>query len=554
MGLEGSDSVKARNRRRISRRDFLAGSGGAVAGSCLASVSLADRQSAAKSRPNIIFFHTDSWDGRAMGFLGHPALKSATPNCDRLAARGTAFRNTYCSHPICCPSRANMWTGKYTHRIESWNNHKGLNPGAETLFDKLRQAGYTLASGQGGYGKHDYLSGGHSQLARVTAWTGPADIQLPVFRVEAPRALETYEKRVHRGDWEQIDKAKAFLGEHAGDDSPFFLYVGTEMPHPPFTTSRHYMEMIPGDAVTVPPADKQDHPVMKYQRINKNWRHGFDNDTVIKTRAIYYAMCAETDAMLGELLDETDRLGLAENTVFIFSSDHGENNLEHRQWYKMNMYESSVRVPLIVAGPGVRRGKIVDNVVSLIDLYPTLADIAGLAKDGDLDGESLIPLLAGRAAAGRGHALAMFTGCSSNTSMFMLRKGQWKYVAYPGYGPQLFNLVDDPDEIDNLAGTKPDVVRQLDEELRRAVDYEDVHRRLLAYDKASFRRWRERVKADPIHLREYGADIKNASYEQIMANCYIGWTDEHAAKLEKWLEKGTEEISDFRFPISDFRV
>ncbi len=100
--------------------------------------------------------------------------------------------------------------------------------------------------------------------------------------------------------------------------------------------------------------------IMRYQRLTKYWEHGFNTESVLHTRSIFYAMCAEVDAMVGALLDELDLLGLADNTYFVFSSDHGENNMEHRQWYKMNFYESSARVPLVVAGPGVGRGKILD--------------------------------------------------------------------------------------------------------------------------------------------------------------------------------------------------
>ncbi len=488
-------------------------------------------------RPNIIFVHTDSWDGRVLGCIGHPAVQKATPNIDRLAGRGTVFRNAYCSHPICCPSRANMWSGTYTHHCESWNNYKGLAGNAETVMTHLRKAGYRFACDQGGYGKHDYTSGGHSQLARVTAWTAPADIQLPVYRMAAPRIVKEDVKRLQPQDWDDVDKAKRFLASHATDQQPFFLYLGIRAPHPPFTTSQKWLGMVDRNAVTMPPEDTEVHPVMKYQRITKNWMHGFSKEAVLKTRAIYYAMCAETDAMVGEVLDEMDRLGLAENTYFIFSSDHGENNMEHRQFYKMNMYESSVRVPLVIAGPGVRRAVILDNIVSLIDIYPTLMDMANLECPPGRDGQSLMPLLLGKTGNSRNWALATFTGTASNTTMFMLRKGPWKYIAYPGYEPQLFNLANDPDEIHNLALLRPDTAKELDAELRRIVDYPQVHKRCMAYNRKSFLQWRKKVKAHPIALKEYGADKQKATYDEIMANCYMGWTPEHEAKLERWLKR-----------------
>ena len=490
-------------------------------------------------RPNIIFLHTDSWDGRALGCMDHAAMKRATPNIDRLAARGTLFRNTYCSHPICCPSRANMWSGMYTHHCESWNNHKGLEPGATTFKTRLEQVGYRFATARGGYGKHDYTSGAHSQLARVTAWTGGADIRLPVFRMRSPQVYSDRRKRVQSGDWDTIDKARQFLEDHADDGQPFFLYASLNAPHPPFTTSRAWLDRIDQAGVTIPPADEQYHPVMAYQRITKNWQHGFTDEMVRKVRRIYYAMCCETDAMVGELLDDMDRLGLADHTYFIFSSDHGENAMEHGQFYKMNCYESSVRVPLVVSGPGVKVGGIVDNVVSLIDLHPTFMDMGRAECPEGLDGESLMPLLEGKTPRSRNWALAMFTGCTSNTTMFMLREGDWKYIAYPGFEPQLFNLADDPDEIRNRASMDPGVTKRMDTKLRRIVDYEEVHQRCMRYNKASFRRWRAEARAGKYSTTEYGRDKNDPAdtYEEIMQNTYMGWTAEHEDRLNRWLDQ-----------------
>jgi len=490
---------------------------------------------ATASRRNICLIQFDSWDGRVLGCLDHPAMRHATPNCDRLAARGVVLRNTYCSHPICCPSRANMWSGQYTHHCRSWNNYKGLEPGAPTFQNRLQQVGYQFASPQGGIGKLDYRSGGHSQLARITAWTAAADIALPFFRVAAPKILDNQLQRVHAEDWALVDRACQWLDQHHSDPQPFFLYVSMGIPHPSFTTSRYWLDKIDQDAITIPPQDDQLHPVMRYQQITKNWTHGFDDDSVRKTRAIYYAMCAEADAMVGQLLDKIDGLHLANETYILFTSDHGENNMEHRQWYKMNMYESSARVPLIVAGPGVQQGAVLDNIVPLVDLYPTFMEMGRTSGPDDLDGQSLLPLLTGRTRRSRNWALAEFTGCTANTSMFMLRQGEWKYIAYPGYGPQLFDLNDDPEEIHNLAQKRSGVARRMDDRLRAIVDYPQVHQRWIQYCKESFRKWRQEILAKPIHLHEYGADILQATYQQILANTYLGWNDSWSRKLDRWL-------------------
>jgi len=492
--------------------------------------------------PNLVFFLAESWDGRALGCMGHPAMRRATPNIDALASRGVLFRQAYCSHPICCPSRANMWSGRYTHHCESWNNHKGLEPGDRTLMDLLHEAGYRFAAVDYrdiGLGKSDYRSGGHSHPARVTAWTGPADIRLPVYgRGDQDLHIMTKERNAWKADWDKVARAKDFLSAQANQGKRFFLYIATSAVHPHYRTTSHWMEKIDQDRVGVPPEDEEVHPVMEYQRINKNWRHGFAPETVKIFRAAYYAMCAEADAMVGDLIATIDDLGLWDSTYFIFTSDHGELALEHRSWYKMSMYEGSSRVPLVMAGPGIRGGRRVDNTVSLIDIFPTVAEMAGVSTPGGLDGESLLPLARGETEQSRNWALALHTGESTNTTMFMLRKGDWKFVAYPGYEPQLFDLAEDPDEIRDLGRIRRDVVEAMDRELRAIVDYEEVHRRCMRYNREAFREWRRRAKAGEFSDTSYSRseDSPATTYEEIMANCYVGWSREHEARLNRWLE------------------
>jgi len=494
-------------------------------------------------KPNIVFFLAESWDGRALGCMGHPAMQRATPNIDGLASRGVLFRQAYCSHPICCPSRANIWSGRYTHHCESWNNHKGLEPGDRTLMDLLHEAGYRFAADDYrdiGLGKSDYRSGGHSHPARVTSWTGAADIRLPVYgRGDQDLQIMTKERNAWKGDWEKISRAKDFLCAHADhQEDPFFLYIATSAVHPSYRTTSYWMERIDRDKVEVPPEDEELHPVMKYQRINKNWRHGFAPETVKMFRAAYYAMCAEADAMVGEVMTTMDDLDLWDDTYFVFTSDHGELALEHRSWYKMSMYEGSSRVPLVMAGPDIPRGRRIDNIVSLIDIFPTLTEITEVPSPGDIDGESLMPLARGRTGRSRNWALALHTGESTNTTMFMLRRGEWKFVAYPGFEPQLFNLAEDPKEIRNLSRATSDVAGRMDRELRAIVDYEKVHQRCMRYNRESFREWRRRAKAGEFSDSSYSRSPDNpaTTYEEIMANCYVGWSAEHEAKLNRWLE------------------
>ena len=466
-----------------------------------------------------------------LGCAGHPALRQATPNIDRIAESGAFFENAYCTHPICCPSRANMWSGRYTHHCESWNNYKGLEPGMWSLLGELPK---TIKN----FGKLDYLSGGHSQSARLGAWLATSGINKPVFDKDKSQCFSVEpsdEIRCHQRDWGYVDGAVDFLKQHK--DEPFFLCISSGLAHAAFLTNRHWLDRIPEEAVDIPAMDNTDHPVRLYQRMTKAWRYGLDESVVRQVRRIYFAMCAEADALVGRVYDAVQALGLAENTYFIFASDHGELALEHQEWYKMSFYEGSVRVPLIVTGPGVERGLRLRNLVSLIDICPTFMEMAGLPQPETLDGESLLPLITGGRAESRDSAYACFTGITLNTSGYMLRKGEWKYVAYVGYPSQLFDIETDPGELDDVCAARPDIAARMDSELRSIVDYERTHRDLLAYNKEAFRQWRRQAMRG-LHVDgRYGLENNpSTDYWRIMDNCFTGYNEGDEELVNEWLE------------------
>ena len=482
------------------------------------------------NRPNIIFIQSDSMDGRAMGCMGHPSMGRATPNLDRLADKGVLFRQAYCNSPICCPSRASMWSGLYTHHCEGWNNYKGLSESDPTFMDQLVSAGYRTKI----LGGADYLSGHHSIRARVSPWTRSAKIMKSNYRMDGPKVFESDSVRVHLGDWRISDEAVEWLKENAEGVEPFFLYLTVGVPHPPFTTSQYHLDLIDEASIALPPWDENSHPALEYQRINKNWMHGFSDETVRLVRRIYFAMISEADALAGQLLETVEHTGVADSTYIIFTSDHGELAMEHRQFYKMSPYEPSVRVPLIVSGPGVKEGSRVDTPVSLVDIYPTLMDMARQPHPRGLDGYSLMPELIGEPTEHPGWALSEFHDSTCPTGAFMLREGDWKYIVYVGYKPQLFNLKDDPWEINDLTRKLPGKVKEMDDLLRQVVDYEAVDGKVKAYDKASFREWREERLAA-------------GDYYELMSRIFSGWdglteddvepwTKEDECLIESWLQ------------------
>ena len=389
------------------------------------------------------------------------------------------------------------------------------------------------------FGKLDYLSGGHSQLARLSAWLGSSGIDKPVFDEDPSQCFTVADNddvRCHEADWQKVDQAIEFLKQEKDRDKPFFLYVSTGLVHAAFHTNNYWLNKIPEDAVDAPPMDQGDHPVRQYQLMAKGWRYGLEDATVNKVRRIYMAMCAEADALVGAVYDAMQDLGLDEDTYFVFSSDHGEMALEHQDWYKMTLYEGSVRVPLVIAGPGIQPGQRLSNLVSLIDICPTLIEMGGLSTRDGLEGESLLPLATGQATESRDWAYACFMGCTLNTSGYMLRKDRWKYVVYAGYAPQLFDMDDDPQELVDLSGERPDVVSRLDADLRSLVDYEQVNRDWTAYCKEAFRQWRRQALRGMYVDGSYGLKGNpSTDYWKIMDNSFTGYDRDDEKIVEKWL-------------------
>jgi len=371
----------------------------------------------------------------------------------------------------------------------------------------------------------------------VTAWTRAAGILRPAYRMHPPQVLESQEERVHARDWEKVDAGIEYLRSAKNAGRPFFLYVGISAPHPPFTISRRWLDLIPENAVSLPPPDEYDHPVLQYQRVSKNWEHGLSPELVRLVRRIYCAMIAEVDGMAGLLLDAVEEMGLNESTYVIFCSDHGEMAFDHGQFYKMSPFEGSSRVPLIVTGPDVKRGVRTPALASLVDIFPTLMDMAGLKRPGWVDGHSLLPELRGGRNERPDWALLEYHDTSCCTGTFMLRRGDWKYVALPGYEPLLFNLKDDPDETRNLAPVRPETAKEMDRLLRSIVDYDTVDARAKAYDRESFRRWREKERAAGTY--EKNMAWIHSGFDRMKAEDAQPWTIADEALIEKWLAQGS---------------
>jgi arylsulfatase K len=476
---------------------------------------------------NIVFIHAESMDGRKMSPMGHPALRRATPNLQRLADEGTLFSNAYSNCPVCNPSRASMWTGKYPHYRDCWNNYEGLRAGVSTYQDALNSAGYRTKA----IGPIDYAYGQHSIRDRVGSWTRAAMIERPSVRTPLPQVVGP--GQAHGRDWQHTYDAIKEIDTASREGRPFWTYLTTGLVHPAFVAEMRHMDMIDADAIDIPPLfsiEETQHPAVRYQRIAKNCDQEFSSQLVRQMRHVYFAMIAALDEMVGRVLQQIDDLGLADSTYVVFSSDHGEMAGEQNQVLKRCMYEASAHVPLIVRGPDVRRGARVDTPVSLVDLYPTFMDMAGVDYGAladrpgyaeTLDGESLMSQLTAGASRQRDWAMAEYHGDRACTGTFMLRQGDWKLIRHVGFASELYNLREDPGERTDLAASNGAQVETLEALLHKEFDCEGIDRRAKAYDRAQFLRWRQEAKAAHI-------------YEDTMAHVFSGYDRQSIEDLRLW--------------------
>ncbi|NP_001070625.1 arylsulfatase K isoform X1 [Danio rerio] len=494
-------------------------------------------------RPNIVMIMSDAFDGRLTFQPGNKVVQ--LPYINYMRELGSVFLNSYTNSPICCPSRAAMWSGQFVHLTQSWNNNKCLHPNATTWMDDLRKSGYHTHS----MGKLDYTSGHHSVSNRVEAWTRDVPFLLrQEGRPVTDLVGDASTKRVMIKDWTITDAAVQWIrNTTASLTQPFALYLGLNLPHPyrtdslgptaggsTFRTSPYWLNKVSYNQVSVPKwlRFKDMHPVDYYSTVTKNCSGHFTEEEIRNIRAFYYAMCAETDGMLGEVMAALRDTGSLNKTVVLFTSDHGDLAMEHRQFYKMSMFEGSSHVPLLIMGPGVKSGFEVSLPVSLVDIYPTVLDLAGVPQTGGLSGHSLIPLISRvsihSAEPHPAWAFSEYHGCNANTSTYMLRIAEWKYIAYAdglNVPPQLFNLSKDESELRNIASQFPDVCQDLDKLLRSIVDYPSVSKSVHRYNKQQFLEWKQSL---------------GDSYSQVIASLrwHVDWKKDaksYERDIDEWL-------------------
>jgi len=477
----------------------------------LAYAALSRTAPSADARPNVLFLISDDLNN-FLGCYGDPRAK--TPNIDKLAARGVRFEHAYCTFPLCGPSRNSMLTGLYPDSTGVLNNGQIFRqtiPSQQSMSQAFRLAGYF--AGRIGklyhYGVPRSIgTNGHDDPASWELELNPAGVdrleeQPRIFSLKpgefggTPSWYASPKSDEHHTDGMMAADAEWVLERCAKQkDRPFFLAVGFFRPHTPYVAPKEpYFGYYPTDEMPLVEGVEQDQtdiPAAALASYRKN-RSELPDKRQRECVQAYYASISFMDAQVGRVVDALDRLGLAENTIIVFTSDHGYHMGEHGLWQKMSLFEESARVPLLVVAPGVTsHGSVAKAPVSHVDLFPTLAELCGVTPPPNLQGQSLAAMLKDPAVEGRGWALTQVQRNGGGRPRgprarnaprsergqrrffgYSLRTLRWRYTEWGEgrRGRELYDHEADARELTNLAedSAHAETVNQLSQQLRDSV-------------------------------------------------------------------------------------
>lgn len=430
------------------------------------------------SQPNLLILMSDEHQSRAMGCAGHAFAQ--TPHLDALAARGVRFTNAYTPSPICVPARAAFATGRHVHETRLWDNAmpycgqiKGWGhalQGKGVPVESIGKLHYRDAADADGFDqKHDPMMvvGGHgmvwASIRRETKRITPKSRMLGDNIGPGESAYTRYDRAVTARTIDWLQNAP---------DEPWCLYVGLVAPHFPLVCPQAFLDLYPQvpEPKQAAGSGYQQHPWIARQNANFDTEGRF-KDAAERQMALraYYGLCSFLDHNVGQILGALEAAGLSGTTRVIYTSDHGDNAGARGLWGKSNHYEESAAVPLIMAGPGVDHGTC-DTAVSLLDLSAEIADHFDAPLTCSKGVKPLSRVLQepepDRAILSQYHAAGAISGA------YMLRAGRWKLIHYEGFDPELFDLVEDPEELTNLAGdpAHADTLRGLYDRLHACLD------------------------------------------------------------------------------------
>jgi len=413
------------------------------------------------TKPNLLFIFSDQHTQRVSGCYGDKIVQ--TPNLDRLAVNGVAFDNAYCPSPLCVPSRMSLLSGRYPSEQDVWMNDDFLPSDIPTFAHSLGASGYepTIIGRLHSIGPDQLHGYTHREVGDHSPnWIGIGRHNMGVLKGAPGPGRATIDKSgVGQSAYEvkDVDTTAATIDFFDRHDNahPFCVTVGLMLPHAPYVARKEDYEFYDGKVGPAEiPLPEEEHPWLQW------WREKHDivevpEDHAIRARTAYYALVTGMDRMIGKILDKLEEHGLLENTLIVYTSDHGDQIGERGLWWKHTFYEESVKVPLILCWPGqLPKGKRRDQIVNLVDLNATFLDALGAAPLPNSSGQSFLNVAKDSAADWQNVTYSEY--CSDVTKwdgmrQRMLRQDNWKLIYYHGFQSQLFDLADDPQELNDLA-------------------------------------------------------------------------------------------------------
>ncbi len=423
---------------------------------------------------NILLIMADQLAAQALSMYGNRVCR--TPNLDRLAAEGLVFDNCYTNFPLCVPARASMLSGRLPTSIDAFDNASELSASVPTMAHYLRSAGYrTILSGKMHFIGPDQVHGFNERLTTdvypstfkwIADWNAgpqfvPSGTALNGVVESGPSIRTMQEDFDDEVEYQSVQK----IYDLARDPNrqPFFLLTSFTNPHTPFTCSDIYWDRYKADEIDLPavseiPFEDLDYHSKALFFAHGRHRHRLTEEHLRRARHGYYGMISYIDDKIGNLLEALERTGLCDNTLFIFISDHGEMLGERGLWFKQHFWDWSAKVPMIFNMPGTVAARRCDKVVSLVDLLPTLLDVANASFDQKflsqfkLDGRSLAGTFSGDDELCPDLAISDYFAIGPCVPCRMVRKGRYKFYYTHGHPNMLFDMERDSNELNSIAG------------------------------------------------------------------------------------------------------
>jgi choline-sulfatase len=423
----------------------------------------------------------------------------STPNMDRIAAQGVRFTQATTNCPVCAPARIGLASGLQPYHLGALDNHSYLPRSVPTHYQRFRDRGYRVGCvGKLDLAKPERYNGRYGDRPCVYGWgfTHPEECEGKMHAGSSPTPLGPYgyylqERGLLQGFYEDYRERRAsgwvigashdsvlpteafedvYIGRRAAewirnvpDDYPWYYFVSFVGPHDPFDPPTEYADRYRDARMPAPIVDDMEGKPqgIKGYRAHR-WASVADASPgeIDVSRRQYCGSTALIDDQIGAILAALEERGMAEDTTIVYTSDHGEMLGDHGLYAKSVSYEPALRVPLLVAGPGIEGGRVSDALVELNDVNPTVCELAGLPPQEGIDARSFAPLLRGERAAHRSETI------STIRQFQCVRTDRFKYVNNYHDLPELYDLQEDPGELHNLARQQPAMVVELSARLR----------------------------------------------------------------------------------------